>query len=254
MPTSDRTAMSEAPLPPLTPSASLRWDVVSRIVDRLAPTTVLEIGCGQGSAGSRLAAKARYLGVEPDDQSRGVAEQRIRTRGGAVLAGDHTAVPLGQEFDIVCAFEVLEHIEDDGGALAQWVDHVRPGGHLLLSVPAWRERFGPTDEQVGHFRRYDPGDVERLLAGAGLADIEVTLYGWPLGFALESVRNRMARAGEVHASMAERTSSSGRLRQPRDGGLTGRLTAAATWPFQRLQRLRPHHGVGLVALATRSLS
>ena len=45
--------------------------------------------------------------------------------GGAVLHGDHTAVPAGSSYDLVCAFEVLEHIEDDAAALADWV-RLRP--------------------------------------------------------------------------------------------------------------------------------
>src|SRR4051794_28717863 len=105
------TTKRVASAPPLTVSATLRWDVVGRILDRLAPRTILELGCGQGAAGVRLAARGEYTGVEPDAASWSVAAERVEPLGGTVINGDHTAVPAGQTFDLVSAFEVLEHIE-----------------------------------------------------------------------------------------------------------------------------------------------
>lgn len=242
-----------APLPPLALRAWLRYDVVKRILDRLAPRTALEIGCGQGAFGARLAGRASYLGVEPDDHSFSVAQSRITPRGGTVLHGTHAVVPVGSSYDIVCAFEVLEHIEDDASALAEWVELVRPGGHLVLSVPAFQRRFGPMDTHAGHFRRYEPDGLEKLLVDAGLTDIDVTVYGWPFGYALEAVRNRidsrkLRRSGAM--SMEELTQASGRTFQP-NRRASGVFIAAATAPWRLLQRLRPHAGTGLVAVARR---
>jgi SAM-dependent methyltransferase len=241
------------PFPPLAPRAWLRYDVVKRVIDRLKPTTALEIGCGQGAFGARLASEVQYVAVEPDDSSYATARDRIEPRGGTVLHGIHDVVPESSTYDLVCAFEVLEHIEDDRGALAQWVPLVRPGGHLMLSVPAFQERFGAMDAKAGHFRRYSPAELEERLAQSGLTDIEITVYAWPLGYALESVRNRidtnkLAKAGD--ASIEELTAASGRT-----GQLTGRAMGAfvyaATVPFRYLQRTRPTAGTGLVAVARR---
>ena len=55
----------------------------------------------------------------------------------------------------MCAFEVLEHIDDDALALKQWREYLRPSGWLLLSVPAHQDQYGAADELVGHYRRYD---------------------------------------------------------------------------------------------------
>jgi SAM-dependent methyltransferase len=246
-------AKATAPAPPLAPSAWLRWDVVERALDDLRPTSILELGCGRGAAGARMAARATYLAVEPDETSRAVATARIEPLGGTVLAGDHTAVPSGRTFDVVCAFEVLEHIEDDGAALVEWRTFVRPGGHLVLSMPAWQSRFGPMDQHVGHFRRYDVDSLRELLEHAGFTDVRTTLYGWPLGYALEWIRNRIARRELLTTtqSMAERTAFSGRYRQPNDDSIVGRAVALGTWPFRRVQRLSPNRGVGLVTVAAR---
>ena len=241
------------PLPPLTPRAWLRWDVVSRLLDGAPSPTILEIGCGQGAMGARLARRGRYLGVEPDAASGAVAEARVTAAGGRVLHGDHTAVPAGSAYDLVCAFEVLEHIKDDAAALADWVGFVRPGGRLLLSVPAFQARYGPTDEQIGHYRRYEPDELGARLGEAGLVDARVTVYGWPLGQAMEAVRNRVDRrrlAAAGHLSLEERTAASGRTFQPPNAAV-GTAVRLATTPFCYLQRLRPAAGTGLVALATR---
>lgn len=247
------SAKGSDPLPPLAIRAWLRYDVVKRVIERLKPDTALEIGCGQGAFGARLALEVQYLGVEPDQGSCEVARSRIEPRGGTVLHGIHEAVPEGTTYDLVCAFEVLEHIDDDKAAIAEWVSLVRPGGHLLLSVPAFQDRFGPMDAYVGHFRRYSPAELESRLVEAGLTDVEITVYAWPLGYALEAVRNRidakkLAQAGEV--STEELTAASGRTFQP-TGRAMGTFVKAATVPFRYLQRARPNAGTGLVGVARR---
>lgn len=236
---------------PLTPMATLRFDLINRVLADISPDTILELGCGQGAAGARLTDRARYVGVEPDPQSCAVAQRRLAGRG-EVLAGDHTSVPAGSVYDLVCAFEVLEHIEHDEKVLAEWVELVRPGGHLLLSVPAWPGRFGPMDTAVGHFRRYSPADLTGVLERAGLTEVRVMLYGWPLGYMLEFTRERVARRRShttEEQSVAERTAGSGRLFQP--SAMIGRAVRAGTLPFVYLQRLVPDHGTGIVAVASR---
>ncbi|QAY63362.1 methyltransferase domain-containing protein [Xylanimonas allomyrinae] len=243
------------PLPPLTPYARLRWDVASRLVARALPAEgarVLEVGCGQGAVGVRLAQRHRYTGVELDGASLAAA------RGRAAAAGvDATLVhgPLdsidASGFDLVCAFEVVEHIEDDAAALAEWAARLRPGGLLLVSTPAWPSRFGAMDDAVGHFRRYEPVRLAALLAGAGLGDVGTRLYGMPLGYALEAVRNRIAsrRLDVREDAVADRTARSGRLFQP-STTVQGAVIAAGTWPFRLVQRAFPQHGTGLIGWGT----
>jgi SAM-dependent methyltransferase len=235
---------------PLTPNAWLRFDVV----DRMLPpgiTDVLEVGCGQGALGTRLAQRYEYLGVEPDKSSYRVAEQRMAL----IERGEVRNVPVGElgdeRFDLVCAFEVLEHIEDDAAALRDWATRLRPGGWLLLSVPAHQHRFGPADELVGHFRRYDPPAMTELLNSTGFGDVDLRLYGMPLGYVLEAGRNRIGKrrlAAVATTSAAERTAGSGRLLQP-SGSLRGAATRWATAPFRLAQRAFPATGPGLVVRA-----
>ena len=170
-----------------------------------------------------------------------------------MIRGVHEVGEEGPTLDMVCAVEGIEHIDDDKGTLASWAELVRPGGNLLRSVPAFQNRFGPMDADVGHFRRYSPAELEERLIEAGLTNVEITVYGWPLGYALEAVRNRidakkLAAAGP--ASIVELTAASGRTFQPR-GRAMGAFVNIATVPFRYLQRIRPAAGIGLVAVARR---
>jgi SAM-dependent methyltransferase len=235
---------------PLTPNAWLRYDVVERMLPS-GVSDVLEVGCGQGAFGARLAQRYRYLGVEPDRASWSVAEQRIRAAGYGEVRNIAVGTLGAERFDLVCAFEVLEHIEDDAAAVKEWAARLRGRGWLLLSVPAFQRRYGPADELVGHFRRYDPGALTALLAGCGFGEIEIRQYGFPLGYLLEAARNVIARrrlGAAAPSTVAERTAGSGRLFQP-SGRIRGAATQWGTAPFRLMQRAVPDAGPGLVALA-----
>jgi len=247
--------MTATVLPPLSPNGWLRWDVVARLLptDATRRLSVLEVGCGQGGFGARLAQRYRYVGVEPDPVSCAAAKTRVEQAGGdgEVRVGDVSVVRPDELFDLVVAFEVIEHIEDDRAALASWVAHLRPGGWLLLSTPAWQKRFGAADEMVGHFRRYDPPVLDALLSGAGLTDVELVHFGAPLGYLLEAGRNAVGRrrlagpaAGE--ATMAARSDASGRTLQP-STSWTATAARVGTVPFRAVQRAFPRTGPGLVA-------
>jgi SAM-dependent methyltransferase len=236
---------------PLAPGARLRWSVVSAEVRALRPASILELGCGGGGFATRLVAMTdRYAAVEPDETSWRLAHDRVAPLGGTVLHGDQTAAT--GTYDLVCAFEVLEHLEDDATALKQWLPLVRPGGHLLLSTPAGPSRMGPWDLAVGHYRRYSPADITAKLTAAGGTDVQVRCYGWPIGYVLENVRNRLAtrRGLAARGSVEERTASSARQMQP-STRLAGALVTAATTPFAVVQRAVPTRGVALIARATR---
>ncbi|RZS90184.1 methyltransferase family protein [Motilibacter rhizosphaerae] len=242
-----------APLPPLTANAWLRWDVVSRLLPD-PPLDVLEVGCGQGAAGARLAGLGRYVGLEPDAASYAVAVERVGAAGGEVRHGSVEQLREGEEFDLVCAFEVLEHIEDDAVALASWVERIRPGGSLLLSVPAHAARFAAADQLVGHFRRYDPPALRLLLRRAGLDEVDLRLYGAPVGYALEAARNAIsARKLASAGSMEERSGHSGRYLQPQEDWQSTAIRLG-TVPFRLLQRAFPGTGPGIVVRARKPLA
>src|SRR5690348_2310353 len=100
--------------PPLTITAWLRFDAINAAIETARPRRVLEVGAGEGALGTWLTERCDYTGVEPDAQSRAVAADRVSTAH--VLA----KLPDDGAYDLVCAFEVLEHIDDDVSALESW--------------------------------------------------------------------------------------------------------------------------------------
>src|SRR5206468_5461246 len=134
----------------------------------------------------------RYLGLEPDSASARVGRPRIEAAGGRLLETSDEGVEEGERFDVVCAFEVLEHVKDDAAALRRWVGRLASGGWLVLSVPAFQRRYAAADRMAGHFRRYDPDALRDRLLTAGLHDVQLWVTGFPLGLLLEQGRNWLA--------------------------------------------------------------
>jgi SAM-dependent methyltransferase len=242
--------------PSLPLNAWLRYDLIQRgLRERAADgSSLLEIGAGAGALSVRLASRYEYTGVEPDPVAFATAARRLRQKPAArMLCGDSSALEPDALFDVVCSFEVLEHIEDDRAALIDWRGRLHPGGILALSVPARPRRFGIHDRVVGHYRRYEAAGLDELFTACGFTDISVYSFGFPLGYALEGARNTVARFASSRASgsMAEQTAASGRWLQPPEG--IGWLTAGATVPFRLLQRpfASTGLGTGIVAFARR---
>jgi len=206
-------------LPTLTTNAWLRFDAIRKALRIAQPRAVLEIGAGEGGLGTWLARHYTYTGVELDDRSRSAAEARIAANGHGEIKAQLSDVTQ-RNFDLACAFEVLEHIADDEAALRQWREYLRPSGWLLLSVPAHPDDFGAADELVGHYRRYERDMLSRRLEDAGFEIVRFASYGAGLGHALQRVRNLLARRvlarrGGQGETPEQRTSGSGRLFQPR---------------------------------------
>lgn len=233
--------------PALTFNAWLRFDVLRRLLADFSGSSFLEIGCGEGALGGWLAQRYEYTGYEPDPQSYAVASRRLE--GVGTVLNEFLPDRPSRTFDLVGAFEVLEHVEQDKLALRQWLDWVVPGGHLLLSVPANPERFGAADHRVGHYRRYTTDQLRAVLQESGFEDAAVYAYGFPLGYALEAVRNALAVHEEHTVAMEDRTAASGRLYQPPERGKW--VPRVATLPFRWMQRpfRQTSLGTGLVATA-----
>jgi SAM-dependent methyltransferase len=204
-----------------------------------------------GALAARLALRYEYVGVELDAESARIATGRLARLGrGRIVNG--TAADLGESFDLVCAFEVLEHIEDDVGALTEWRERIRPRGWLALSVPAWQSRWGALDEQAGHFRRYERAQMLSVLSESGFERPEVLSYGFPLLTSLQPVWNALSARRSDLPTLDARTRASARFLQPRMW--SGYARQAVSLPFALLQRpfLGSRRGIGFVVFAQRS--
>lgn len=140
-------------------------------------TSVLDFGAGNGRFAVALSERGREVSaIEADPELRaGIAAQGVATYDNL------DDVPRGQ-FDAVYSINVLEHIEDDRGILRALHDILRPGGRLLIYVPAFNVLFSANDRRVGHVRRYRRGPLVALAREVGFADIDAR-YVDSLGFA-----------------------------------------------------------------------
>jgi SAM-dependent methyltransferase len=138
------------------------------------PIDILDFGCGTGAFLEHL---ERFGGVSAvDADPHAVAFCHARGRTEVVLAPPAAALPFGDgSFDLVTTLDVIEHIDDDVGALAELRRVLRPGGLLLVAVPAHPFLWGKQDEVAHHRRRYTAGTLRRALKEAGFA-VERTSY------------------------------------------------------------------------------
>jgi SAM-dependent methyltransferase len=232
-------------------SARLRWPFIRQELEAAQASSVVEVGCGKGALGEVVARRRDYRGYEPDLVSFRAAERAIRRHSDAEVRNETIPRSPDRRFDAVVACEVLEHIEDDLDALVAWREWLVEGGSLIITVPAWKARFGAWDERVGHFRRYERAELADLLEAAGFKVERIVSWGFPLGYLLEAVRNVLAGRRRVEGSMDQRTAESGRQFQPsRVLGFAAALVALPArglqYPF-RNSRL----GIGFVAVARR---
>jgi SAM-dependent methyltransferase len=115
---------------------------------------------------------------------------KLRERGAEVALGRITSLPFGSaRFDLVCALDVVEHVDDDDGALIELSRVTRPGGIALISIPLHPSRWSSFDEFVGHKRRYDPSTFIAKLARCELAVESSAIYG------MQPRSNRLSELG-----------------------------------------------------------
>jgi ubiquinone/menaquinone biosynthesis C-methylase UbiE len=133
-------------------------------LDRPAGARILDAGCGSGRNMVELARFGEVVGVDPAEYS--VARARERGVGSVVQAGLEQ-LPMGDdEFDVVACLDVIEHLDDDVGALRELSRVTKPGGHLLVTVPAYPSLWSHHDEVNRHRRRYTRRTLrEAMLTG-----------------------------------------------------------------------------------------
>lgn len=108
----------------------------------------------------------------------GPALDSLRARGASVTLAMATALPFADRaFDLVCALDIVEHVEDDAAALGELARVAKPGAPVLISVPLHADRWTAFDDFVGHRRRYEPRVLASTLALHGLYIERSAVFG-----------------------------------------------------------------------------
>jgi SAM-dependent methyltransferase len=158
--------------------------------------SLIEVGCGTGfvlQAIHEAFPVARLFGLEPQAEGLAAAARRLSSAI-ELREGDIQHLDGAEAFDAVCAFDVLEHIDDDRAALAALTRVTRPGGFVFLTVPQHPWLWGAADELAQHRRRYRRRELEDIVAAAGLDVILSTSFVFVLLPAMFATRRlRLAR-------------------------------------------------------------
>jgi SAM-dependent methyltransferase len=139
--------------------------LVNQIAVRQSVKEILDIGCAGGQMLQELVALARVTGVEPDAN---LAEQAARHEEFHLIPESIETAPLEtNRYDLALALDVIEHIENDLGALQKIYRALKPGGRLILTVPALATLWSEHDVANKHFRRYEKNQLIEVLSRAG---------------------------------------------------------------------------------------
>ena len=131
-----------------------------------APPRILDVGCGTGIVLEHLEPYGPATGLDFSATALEFCRKRGATR---LVQGKGEHLPFADDsFDVVTAFGVVEHIDDDRGALAEWCRVLKPGGHLVLLTSSYQWLWSGHDVSNHHVRRYLLRQVRGLVEGAGL--------------------------------------------------------------------------------------
>lgn len=175
-----------------------RRKIIGRLIARWVPagSTIVDVGCGTGGFLADLQVRYRIRGIDPSP----LALDACRARGlASVFEGTATdASTWGpRPVDGVTLLDVIEHLDDDAAALRAARAAVAPGGHVIVTVPAYQWLWSEHDESNQHRRRYTAGMLRRCHELAGLQPLQLGYFNTVL-FPLAVAQRAAAKLGLLH--------------------------------------------------------
>jgi SAM-dependent methyltransferase len=238
------------------PKLVLRESAVFDMSCDWVPGSFVEMGAGTGHMAS-LFLQRGFSGACHDlgDDSREKIRRNLARFPDARVV-DSLDELADDSFDYLLAFEVLEHIENDAEVFAGWLRKLRRGGKVLVSVPAHMRKYGRSDELVGHVRRYEREQLRRLMLDAGLRDIAIVNYGYPITEITRRLSNRLVRDDHSYDDMTpeQRSIRSAQAKPKAINRALSVVSGNVVRPFCTIQRwfYRWDLGDGLVASGSKS--
>lgn len=140
---------------------------IERILDLPASSNILEAGCGTGGNLKMLSSFGRLDAFEYNEAARDIAKEKsgFDIPFGALPEN----IPFKDtKYDLICLFDVLEHIKEDQETLTALKDRLKPQGRILITVPAFQWLWSKHDERHHHFRRYTKKSLSSVATQAGM--------------------------------------------------------------------------------------
>lgn len=167
------------------------------VADQVVPGSVLDVGCGGGGMVVWLLKRGLDArGIDGSDPIIAAAQSFLKSQSCDPTRVSKTTLSdlaqAGHRVDNAVSMDVLEHVEDDQAMFNGLVQVTRPGGRLLVTVPAVPALYGPRDKAIGHYRRYTPERLRKLTEGQPVR-IDELRYWNVLGVVPTFVSNRLLR-------------------------------------------------------------
>jgi SAM-dependent methyltransferase len=171
-----------------------RRNILSGVIGRVLPDkagnvdrAILEAGCGTGGNLEMLSGFGTVRAFEPDADARDIARAK---KIGEIEAGTLPGgIPFeGTDFDLITAFDVLEHVEPDRESLAALGNRLAPQGRIVLTVPALPWMWSEHDVRHHHYRRYTRQSLAETIRAAGLKLHKITYFNTVLFPVVAGVR------------------------------------------------------------------
>jgi len=138
---------------------------------------ILEVGCGIGNFTDSLINYGNVYAIDISkeyvDKTKNLVNGKASVGLGDIESGKYFFVK--KEFDCIVCLNVLEHIKNDEAALKNIYDLLKPGGNLILLVPAHSFLYSKIDKLLGHFKRYNKWELKRMLDNIGFKILKIRL-------------------------------------------------------------------------------
>jgi SAM-dependent methyltransferase len=204
---------------------------------------ILDVGCGTGTMLAYLASYGKAQGVDVDEEAVGYCHERGLVD---VQLGAAETLPFEDgSFDLVTALDVIEHLDDDAAALREMRRVLRPGGQVLVTVPAHRFMWGDQDEVNMHKRRYVAVEIRDRLTANGFDVLRLSYMNAFMFAPIAAVR--LLRRLQHHLRPGTTPESDFRFPAPRPFNFLLALIFGAEAPI--IRRVSIPVGVSIVALA-----
>ena len=216
-------------------------DVISGL-DLPKDCRVLDVGSGTGT-NLRLLGELGFIDFSGVDKSESAIHFCAEKSLGTVELGDACALPCDdRSIDLLIATDIVEHVEDDAAALREFRRVLRPGGRVILTVPAFPSLWGLQDEVSHHVRRYRKSDFEARIRTAGLGLVTSFHFNYLL-FAPIWLARQLIRILRIDLASENQLNTS---------ILNALLARIFAFDVSTAPRLRPAFGVSIFALGERA--